>query len=101
MRDEGENSVSTMKKDDLSAYALAEHGVELDLTKPIKDLREYVASMDDKKAKKQGQTQDDEEKEVPLSTHLKHPVNGRVYEATPALRARKDMLPCNAKGKAV
>jgi hypothetical protein len=91
--------VSEMKKDDLSEYAIAEHGVELDMTKPVKELRDYVAALDEKKAS--GGPKEAAADEEVFSTHLKHPVNGRVYLSTPGLRARKDMIPCNAKGKAV
>lgn len=90
-----------MKKDELAEYAIAEHGVELDLAKPVKELRDEVIAMDDsKKAGKAPKAAVADDEEV-VSTHLKHAVNGRVYPSTPALRARKDMIPCNANGKSV
>ena len=94
-----DKTVAEMKKDELALYAIAEHGVELDLAKPVKELREYVTALDEKKAGKGVPDKEDEEK--PESSHLKHPVNGRVYQSTPVLRARKDLIPCNAKGKPV
>lgn len=94
------SEVSKMKKDDLAAHALAEHGVELDLAKPVKALRDEVIAMDEKKAGKDTKVAVADDEEV-VSTHLKHAVNNRVYLSTPALRARKDMIPCNANGKAV
>ena len=94
-----DKTVAKMKKDELALYAIAEHGVELDLARPVKELREYVTSLDEKKAGKGVPDKEDEEK--PESSHLKHPVNGRVYQSTPVLRAREDLIPCNAKGKPV
>ena len=93
-----EKTVAEMKKDELALYAIAEHGVELDLAKPVKELREFVASLDEKKA---GKVADKEDEKKPESSHLKHPVNGRVYPSTPALRARKDLIPCDKNGKSV
>ena len=54
---------------------------------------------DEKKAGKGVPDKEDEEK--PESSHLKQPVNGRVYPSTPALRARKDLIPCDKNGKPV
>jgi hypothetical protein len=39
-------------------------------------------------------------KEVPIEYFL-NPVNRRVHVATPALMARKDLLPCDENGKKV
>ena len=94
-----DKTVAKMKKDELALYAIAEHGVELDLAKPVKELREYVTALDEKKAGKGVPDKEDEEK--PESSHLKQPVNGRVYPSTPALRARKDLIPCDKNGKPV
>lgn len=91
-----EATVATMKKDDLAAYALAEHGVELDLTKPVKELREYVAGLDERKAGKEAPAV--EEVKRVKSNYLRHPVNNRVYPTTPVLAARGDMLPCKKDG---
>lgn len=38
--------------------------------------------------------------EVPI-THLKSPVNKKVFEATPDLMKRKDLVPCDEDGKKV
>lgn len=38
--------------------------------------------------------------ELPI-THLKSPVNSRVFEATPELMRRKDLVPCDEDGKKV
>lgn len=39
-------------------------------------------------------------KELPI-THLKNPVSKRVFEATPDLMSRKDLVPCDEDGKKV
>ena len=87
-----------MNKDELSEYARSEHGVELDMTKKVNDLRSEVAALDmDKFSKTQPVAQATQEVSV-SSPFLRHPVNGRVYATTPELAKRGDMIPCDKDG---
>ena len=95
-----EKDVAEMKKDDLAEYALSEHAVELDMTKPVKTLREEVAALDDKKAGKDSGKKSAEKPAV-KAAYLRHPDNGRVYPATKALLARGDMSPCDENGNSL
>ncbi len=88
-----------MKKDELADYALAEHGVELDMTKKKDDLIAEVTALDAAKAGT-GQKAAAEPAAV-KSDYLRHPVNMRVYLSTPELLKRGDMIACDKKGRAV
>lgn len=88
-----------MKKDELADYALAEHGVELDMTKKTADLRAEVAALDAAKAGNAPNVAAEPEAAAP--EYLRHPVNLRVYLSTPELLKRNDMVPCDKNGKSV
>lgn len=95
---------STMKKGDLINFALAQFGESLDPEKDVKELRAEVTGLLDKARKKEGLPPLKEAKKMApkeLPKFLRHPVNGRVYEYTPQLGARGDMIPCDADGNNV
>lgn len=92
-------NIAEMKKDSLADYALSEHGVELDMTKKKDDLVAEVTALDAAKAGKAPKA--DAEPVASTPGYLRHPVNLRVYLATPELLKRTDMVPCDKDGKSV
>lgn len=94
------SEVSEMKKDELAAHALSEHGVELDLTKKTADLRTEVLALDEKKAGVGTKAVVVQEPAV-APQYLRHAVNNRVYLATAELLKRGDMIACDKDGKNV
>lgn len=88
--------IGEMKKDELVEFALAEFGLEIDAARSVKELRIEVENLAGSKGKRPAEADAEVE-----STHLRHPKTGVVYAATPFLRARGDLMPCDAKGKAV
>ena len=92
-----DTKIEEMDKDQLEAYALANHGVELDKRKKLDDLRAQVAEMDAPPQPKGNVKAARKEPEG----YLRHPTNHRVYKATPLLKARGDMIPCDKNGKNV
>ncbi|HEX7116271.1 MAG TPA: hypothetical protein VF193_14180 [Steroidobacter sp.] len=87
--------VDEMDKNELAEFALSELAVELDLHRPVKELREEVKNL----LAKGNVTP---VLAVPQDVeYLKHPSNGRVYRATPQLWRRGDMIPCDQDGNPV
>lgn len=89
--------IGTAGKDDLADFARAELGMELDLSKPVRSLRQEVRGA----FELMSDGDEGEEPEAPTQApdFLRHPVNGRVFPCTPMLLARGDMIPCDEDGK--
>lgn len=93
-----ETPINKMTKDQLEEYALAEFGVEINKTEKVDVLREQVAAM---AAKPQpGLKNVDLLKKID-NTHFKHPVTQIIYQSTPYLAARGDLIACDKKGNPV
>ena len=86
--------IEELTKDELAAYALDTFGEKLNKRERLEDLQKKVAAMKPK-------TEIADEMPTIKVDFLKHPVNGRVYNATPLLLRRGDMLPCDENGKTV
>jgi hypothetical protein len=97
-----EKLIEEMNKNELAAYAKKELGVvELDLHRPVAELRQEVAALDAKK-KATGSAVDIVKKIGKKSIKfLRHPENGRVFPVTEFLLARKDMIPCSEDGTTI
>ncbi len=97
--------VLKMNKDELKAYAYSRFGIKLSLHKKIKLLKLQVATLIKEKIRAANPNQ--EQKEAPKEEGPKkqnpklllHTGNGRVFEWTPLLAKRSDMVACNNKGK--
>ena len=90
----------SMTKDELAAYAKDNFDAELvkrrSHSELVSDVRKLVngEKLDAvKKAVNAG--------EKPMPAFLRHPTNGRVFEATADLMSRGDMIPCDAEGNNV
>jgi hypothetical protein len=84
-----------MDKNELADFALSELAVELDLHRPLKELKQEVKNLLEKGKTAPAAAMPNEVK------YLKHPSNGRVYAATPILWRRGDMIPCDKDGTPV
>lgn len=88
--------IEEMTKDQLELFAKQKHGKDLDKRRKLEELQKEVLALEG------GETRSAETVAAgSRATHLRHPVNGRLFEATDLLRKRGDMIPCNADGKAV
>lgn len=82
-------------KDELSEYAREKLRTELNMGKRIAELRADVRSLVEEAV--EGPTEDGK----PRPQYVRNPETGFVFEATPILLARKDLIPCDAEGKDV
>lgn len=96
--------IGKMNKDHLAGFAKKKFGYNVNLLKHLSILRGEVVM---KCQVALGEIAEDEytDEETRLAIEkiiprfLKHPVNGRVNPASPALLKRHDLIPCTADGK--
>lgn len=98
------DKIGKLNKDALAGFALKKFGYKLNLLKHISILRGELVM---KCLVGLGEIAEDEytseetrlaiEKVIPR--YLKHPINGRVNPASPALLKRGDLIPCTKEGK--
>lgn len=97
------DKIMKFNKDALRVYASKKFGFNLDLSQHIAIIRGEIV----KKAMialgmiLQDKNTDDSvreaiEKVIPM--YVKHPKNGRVYDSSPALLKRLDLIPCSKEG---
>jgi hypothetical protein len=89
-----------MKKDELAEFAIDLHGVELDLTRPLKELRQEVQNLVDAKDKP---VKAKPNIEIKFMRHRspKYDETGKllVYTATEYLLKNDELVACDEKGK--
>ncbi len=98
------DKINKLNKDALSSFAIKKFGYKPNLLKHITILRGELVM---KALVALGEIAEDEytseetriaiEKVIPR--YLKHPVNGRVNPASPALLKRTDLIPCTKEGR--
>lgn len=100
------DKVVKYNKDALKIFARKKFGFELDLSQHISIIKgDLVKRCQIKLGQILADPLTDEEtrgrieKIIPL--YVRHPNNGRVFAASPALLARMDMIPCNKQGVAL
>lgn len=116
-----EKLVTEMTKNELAEYALAKHGVELDLQNKKDALVEQVQKLnagappttDSENPEQPTKTEPEQPTDIgghaPLPAvevpkgvqYVKHRENGHVFLATELLLKRGDMVPCDEKGNPV
>ncbi len=100
------DKIMRFNKDALRSYAVRKFGFNLDLSQHIAIIKGELV----KKAQislgiiLQDENTDDSvreaiEKVIPM--YVKHPVNGRVYDSSPELLKRADLIPCTKDGRAL
>lgn len=96
--------IMKFNKDAMRVFAMKKFGFSLDLSQHIAIIRGQLI----KKCQialgiiLQDADTDDElreaiEKVIPM--YVKHPVNGRVYDSSPQLLKRMDLIPCTKEGR--
>lgn len=102
MNDE-QPDLSQMNKDQLENYALAHFDVDIDKRNRIDDLRKEVQALIDNNGPELTEegVQAAEESAYEQAAYLKNPKTGHVFHATRLLRARGDLVACDAKGKRI
>lgn len=93
-------NIAEMDKDALFAHALGVYAVELDKRKKLDDLRKDVAFLAENGALPEPSAKKSKP-DVKSPSFLRHPVSGIVFDTTPHLQARGDMIPCDAEGVTV
>jgi hypothetical protein len=97
------DKVGKLNKDALRVFALKKFGFSLDLSQHIAIIRGNLVK---KCLISLGEMLQDEdtdaitrqaiEKVIPM--YMKHPINGRVFNSSPALLKRLDLIPCTKEG---
>lgn len=97
------DKIMRMNKDALRIYALKKFGFNLDLSQHIAIIKGELVKkvqialgiiLQDKNI--DDTTREAIEKIIPM--FVKHPKNGRVYDSSPALLKRLDLIPCTKAG---
>lgn len=86
-----------MTKDELCEYAQETFGVELNKRHTLNALQAEVEELEGSDAN----TSIGDVEVVVDADFLRHPVNKRVFESTPGLLKRGDMIPCDKDGNNV